>query len=51
MRMRISDRLVLLITYLALFLVFWQAQSVAGPFEQSIRARIAQPSAHQATHP
>lgn len=52
MRIRLTERRILLLTYLGLILLFLRAQSVTGPYEQSIRARIGQPTTQQAQiHP
>lgn len=48
MRIRIGDKGLLCITYLLLILLFLRAQLVSGPYEQAIRARLAQPSPQQA---
>ncbi|MFN4893516.1 MAG: hypothetical protein ACK5G0_07130 [Bacteroidota bacterium] len=37
----------LLLTYLLLILLFWRAQSVTGPYEQSLRARMVQSGSQQ----
>ncbi|MFM7671655.1 MAG: hypothetical protein ACKO6Q_03550 [Bacteroidota bacterium] len=42
MRIKISDRQLLFFTYVLLILFFLRAQSVAGPYDQSLRARIVQ---------
>ena len=48
MRIRFGERGLLSITYLLLIVLFLRAQSVSGPYELAIRARLAQPSLPQA---
>jgi hypothetical protein len=40
MRIRFTERQGLLLTYLLLIILFLQAQQVAGPYEQALRARL-----------
>jgi hypothetical protein len=44
MRFKFNERRILFITYLLLILFFLQAQSVTGPYEQALRAKIGQPT-------
>lgn|GEM_PF-1406940 len=51
MRGQFSNRKILLIAYIVLILIYWRAQLVAGPYEQSIRSRLTPPSNQLATNP
>lgn len=48
MRVKVSERGLLFLTYFLLILLFLRAQLASGPYEQAIRARINQPASAQA---
>lgn len=47
MRIRITERQWMVVTYLLLIALFLKAQQVTGPYEQAIRARIGSSSSSQ----